>query len=104
MADPRLSIAPDKTSAMTIVMVIDGHDWRYIGGGLKWEVPEGRAAIWADLKKQPYSGKECMICGFVGSPADKARPCHEIWADRTGRASSAGLGSEVYYPVCEAAA
>jgi len=70
-----------------IIMVIDGHNMHYTGDGWKWNVPEGQAATWSDLKRVPYTQKTCSTCGFVGMPNEAVRPCNELWSDRVGKPS-----------------
>lgn len=94
----------ERAPRIVIVPIIDGHDWRYIGGGLKWEIPVGENPNWSHLKRQPYYHKECMTCGFADHPDEAARPCHELWAKRADNPAKSPTGP-VYYPnVKEAAA
>ena len=76
-----MNIEEAASRRLRIVFVIDGHDWRYTGAGWAWDVT---GAGWDALKRVGYSRKECMTCGFIGAPDAHARPCHELWSERTG--------------------
>lgn len=69
-----------------VYMVIDGHDWRYIGDGHRWldKSDPKWTGTWADLVRVPYSHKVCITCGTKVAPDAKVRPCHEIMRERTG--------------------
>lgn len=85
--------------APRIIMVIDGHDWRYTGDGMYWidrDHPEW-SGTWADLRRRGYTQKQCMTCGFVGKPKAEVAPCNEVWSERHNIPSSSN-GNEVYYP------
>ena len=60
------------------------HDWRYTGGGWRWDIPRGENVTWAHLKRVGYSQKQCMSCGFIGKPDDEAPRCGEALADKLG--------------------
>jgi hypothetical protein len=68
-------------SVIVIVMVIEGHDWRYSGDGWKW-TDDGDG--WDRLKRTGYTSKECMTCGTIALPSESVRPCHEIWSAKYG--------------------
>ena len=88
-----------------VVMRIDGHDWRPVGGGYFWETPEGCTPRWEHLKQRPPHGYMCLRCGVEVTSTEEARPCHELWADKHGFASWSGKpGDPVYIPQAAAPA
>ena len=68
---------------INIVMVIDGHDWRYAGADWVWS-DDPSLKGWDRLVRTPYTHKECMTCGTIAAPDADTAPCHEVWSAKTG--------------------
>ena len=100
LAERAASAKAEETAGLLVVICIDGHDMRYIGGSWRWIDKPDPAWIgtWADLKRQPYTHKICMTCETMAAPDAVLRPCNELWSDRTGYLSTATVGGAIYVP------
>lgn len=76
-----------------IILRIEGHDWRYMGGNMAWNIPKGETPNWRHLTPQPFSTKSCVTCGWEGRPSHQVEPCAKLWTQRTGHTSQGADGT-----------